>query len=288
MENIIRWKEAAIITRYLYEIIEDYQNAASVSEQNEIFASFCQMLWACENKRRTYYKNIRFSVRKDLRNTAPGQMFGRWNQITYKGYQSKTKETDWCSLIRQKINNLYSRYFDKEIILEQAYLHLLATPKRLYYQWISGIEKDPGQCEEDIRAAMEQAEQLYTVCRQAKMELSWNDYKKLTETFLRRIFDNCRSIEHFESETSFATMYDFIEEDHFYIRYFCKSLSGYMSNYRKAYYGIKRGRNKTYVTCRLCGRLMEKTNNRILYCSQCRVIRNREKTRESMRRIRNV
>lgn len=259
-----------------------------MQEKDEIFASFCHEIWSNENKRRVYTKKIRFTIRKDLADTKIGQLFDRFSSLEYKGCKSLSKETDWCTLIRQKINNLYSRYFDPEIILEKEYLDLLAAPKKLYYQWAGGQEADPVQLEETLHAAMQDAETLYLSCRQRKMKLSWQDYKKVIETFLHKIFENCKLIENYEDTSAFTNIYDFINEDNFYIRYFCKSLSNYMLNYRKEYYGVKRGRNKRYTTCRLCGRLIEKTNNRILYCRQCREERNREKTRENMRKIRNV
>ena len=102
-----------------------------MQEKDEIFASFCHEIWSNENKRRVYTKKIRFTIRKDLADTKIGQLFDRFSSLEYKGCKSLSKETDWCTLIRQKINNLYSRYFDPEIILEKEYLDLLATPKKL-------------------------------------------------------------------------------------------------------------------------------------------------------------
>lgn len=277
-----------IINDYLYEIIEDYKSAESRQEKDEIFASFCNEIWSCDNKRKSSVRKIRFSIRKDLKETEIGQLFDRFSSLEYTGCKSLSKETDWPSLIRQKINNLYSRYFDKEIILEKEYLNLLATPKKLYYQWAGGREMDPVQLEETLNTAVKDAEKLRISCQKKKMELSWQEYKKIIESFLRKIFHTCKQIENYDNETGSAAIYDFISEDHFYIRYFCKSLSHYMLNYRKDYYGLKRGRNKRYTTCLLCGKLIEKTNNRILYCESCRKERNRKKTRENMRNIRKV
>lgn len=51
-----------------------------------------------------------------------------------------TKNGDWQSIIRQKINNLYTRYFDKNVILSEQYMNLLKTPKNcimiIYMEWI--------------------------------------------------------------------------------------------------------------------------------------------------------
>ena len=126
--------------RYLYEIIEDYKNAVSDAERDDIFRIFCSSIWSSSNKRRTRTKTIRFSIRKELLETDTGQVFRPWSVIGYNGYDSRTRDTDWCSLIRQKINNLYTRYFDRDIILNKDYIHLLQIPKQLYYQWEGGVE----------------------------------------------------------------------------------------------------------------------------------------------------
>lgn len=254
--------------QYLYEIMEDYKNAGTDREKERIFKDFCSLLWSCENKRRTCTKTIRFFIRKDLINTQCGQIFNTWSKIEYKGCQSITKENDWCSLIRQKINNLYTRHFDKEVVLNRDYMDLLHTPKRLYHQWISGMEMGADKLAATIDDAINKAEVLKASYERAKMQLPWADYKKLTEKFLRKIFQSCKLIDSYENNSS-GTIYSFLNEDNFYIRYFCKSLEYHMKNYTKEYYGLKRGRNKQYVRCRLCQRLIEKTNNRIIYCKDC-------------------
>ena len=103
------------IDKYLYEIIDDYKNADSEEEKTEIFKDFCSSIWGSKNKRRTYTKTIKFKVRSDLLESEIGQIFNTWSEVSYTGYKAMTKDTDWCSLIRQKINNLYTRYFDEEV-----------------------------------------------------------------------------------------------------------------------------------------------------------------------------
>ena len=113
------------------------------------------------------------------------------------------------------------------------------------------------------------------------MKLPWNDYKKNIEGFLRRIFDNCKLIEDYENENlTDKYIYNFATEDNFYIKYICKSLESYICNYQKEYYGLQRGQNKQYKHCKECGKLIEKTNNRVMYCKDCAVKINREKTKE--------
>lgn len=274
------------IDKYLYEIIDDYKHSDSNEEKNDIFKSFCSSIWSSENKRRVYTKTIRFSVRKDLLQTDVGQVFDIWSEVEYTGYKAMTKETDWCSLIRQKVNNLYTRYFDKDVILKKDYMNLLNTPKRLYYQWIDGIEMDADELTIIIDDAIDDAQKLKITYQKQKMELSWSEYKKVIEGFFQRCFDNCKLIEDYEKDSKYCGIYDFMNEDNFYIKYFCKSLESYMKNYNKEYYGLKRGRDKKYKRCKICGKMIEKTNNRIKYCNNCSYEINKKKTRENMRKIR--
>lgn len=257
------------IDKYLYEIIDDYKHSDLDEEKSDIFKSFCSSIWSSENKRRVYTKTIRFSVRKDLLQTDIGQVFDVWSEVNYTGYKAITKETDWRSLIRQKVNNLYTRYFDKEVILKKDYMNLLNTPKRLYYQWIDGVKMDADELTTIIDDAIDDAQKLKITYQKQKMELTWSEYKKVIEGFFQRCFENCKLIEEYEKDSKYYGIYDFMNEDNFYIKYFCKSLESYMKNYNKEYYGLKRGRDKKYKRCKICGRMIEKIHNRKMYCDEC-------------------
>lgn len=267
------------IDKYLYEIIDEYKNTDSEEEKNEIFKSFCSSIWASENKRRTYTKVIRFNVKENLINTDVGQVFDTWSEVEYTGYKAMSKETDWISLIRQKVNNLYTKYFDKEVILQKDYIYELSTPKRLYYQWIDGIEMDSNELTDIIDDAIDKAEKLKVRYQKQKMDLSWNEYKQVIETFLQRIFNTCQVIDDYEDKTKLVTLIDFMNEDNFYIKYFCKSLENHMKNYNKEYYSLKRGRNKKYKRCKLCGSLIEAIGKNIQYCDECRKLKRLETKR---------
>lgn len=266
---------------YLYEIIEDYKDARSQEERDEIFRSFCDSLWSCSNKRRTYLKTIHFNVKKDLLQTELGQVFHTWSDLTYKYYKSMTKEEHWCAIIRQKINNIYTRYFDPEVILGKEYLDLLKTPKRLYYQWISGIDMDAASVTEQIDDAIAQSLLVKQRLQKEKMVLSWEEYKQVVEEFLLRCFCNSKLIEDYEDTSSIASRLDFLTEDHFYAAYINRCLEGEIRKWQKQYYGIRD--HKAYKRCKNCGILMEHTSNRMMYCRECGIIINREKTRLRMK-----
>lgn len=252
---------------FLYEIIEDYKEAKTDEEKNEIFKSFCSSIWSSDNKRRIYKKSIRFNVRKDLLHTELGQVFDTWSDVEYTYYKSMTKDENWRSIIRQKINNIYTRYFDKEVILGKEYMDLLKTPKKLYYQWISGIDMDIETITEIIDDAIDNAEKVKSRLQKEKMSLSWNEYKKVVEEFLRKCFDNCKLIGEYEDKTKIVTMLNFLTENNFYVRYICKSLEGEILKWQKKYYGIRD--HKKYSRCKQCSSIIEKTGNKRLYCKKC-------------------
>lgn len=247
--------------------MEDYIQSSSEEERREIFRHFCSLLWADENKRRTYTKTIRFSVRPDLLDTDMGQLFHAWSCVSYKSYKSLSQKRGWCSLLRQKINNLYTRYFDKEIILDKAYMELLKAPKRLYLRWEAGEKIAMADAASLLYASAREASGLRLFLQKQKMDLSWTDYKALTETFLAKILDNCKTIDAYEAQDSYTGLYDFMNEDNFYIHYFCKCLTGELLKWQKQYYHVRD--HKQYKRCALCGALIEKTGNRRLYCAPC-------------------
>lgn len=267
------------IDKYLYEIIDEYKNTDSEEEKNEIFKSFCSSIWASENKRRTYTKVIHFNVKENLINTDVGQVFNTWSEVKYIGYKAMSKETDWISLIRQKVNNLYTKYFDKEVILQKDYIYELSTPKRLYYQWIDGIEMDANELTDIIDNAIDKAEKLKNTYQKQKMELSWSEYKQVIETFFQRIFNNCKLIDDYEDKTKLVTIIDYMNEDNFYIGYFCTYLENEIKQYQKKYYGVRS--HQKYKRCKSCGKLIEKVGNKKTYCEECA----REKEKERKRKI---
>ena len=280
------------IDKYLYEIIDDYKNATSEEEKSEIFKDFCTSIWGSKNKRRTYKKTIKFRVSNDLLKTEIGQVFNAWSEVDYIGYKSMTKEVDWASLIRQKINNLYTRYFDKEVILKKDYMDLLKTPYTLYYRWIKGIEIDSDELINTIEESIHKAEELKTMYQKQKMDKSWEEYKDVIEIFLSKIINNCKPIEDYEADNlTNKYIYELASEDNSYIKCFCKSLEGYMLNYQKEAYGLTvpntTKQHKQYKRCKECGALIEKTNNRVKYCKDCAKKIDRSKAKLRMQNIRN-
>lgn len=267
------------IDKYLYEIIDDYKNATSEDEKTEIFRDFCSSIWGSKNKRRTYTKTIKYNVRNDLLETEIGQIFNTWSQVDYIGYKAMTKDTDWCSLIRQKINNLYTRYFDKDVILKKDYMDLLKTPYNLYYRWTKGDEMNASELTDVIDNAIHKSVELKSIYQKQKIELSWSEYKKVIEELLLKTFNNCKLIEDYENENlTDAYIYDFKNEDNFYISYICTYLENEMKQWQKKYYKVRN--HKKYKRCKECGKLIEiksKKDFSTKYCDECRKLKNLEK-----------
>lgn len=277
------------IDKYLYEIIDNYKNANSEEEKNEIFNSFCSSIWGSKNKRRIYTKTIKFKVRSDLLESEIGQIFNSWSEVNYIGYRAMTNDTDWCSLIRQKINNLYTRYFDGEVILKKDYMNLLKTPYNLYYRWIKGTEMNADELLGSIEDSIYKAAELKAMYQKQKMSLSWDEYKNEIEEFLRRAFNNCKLIEDYEEKKlTNKYIYELASEDNFYISYICHSLEGEMMMWQKKYYEVRQ--HKKYKRCKECGKMIEiksKKDFSTKYCSNCKDIIIRKQTNERVKKYRN-
>lgn len=255
---------------FLYEIIDDYKDVKTQNEKDEIINSFCSSIWASKNKRRTYTKSIHFHVPKDLLNTDIGQIFNSCSVMHYKHYKSVTKDKDWSSIIRQKVNNIYTIYFDKDVILNIDYINLLKTPKRLYYKWVSGDDMDIETVTTIINNTIDESTKMKKRLQMEKMSLPWNTYKQIIDGFFKKCFDNCMTIEEYEDNDTITTQLNFLTEDHFYVSYICKRLDGNIKDYQKYYYGLKYSSRKGYMRCKQCGNLIEKTGNKRMYCKNCK------------------
>lgn len=272
---------------YLYELIEDYKEAGTGEEKEAVFHSLCSAIWASGCKRRIYTKSIRFKVRKDLQDTELGQLFGTWSDLTYHYYRSRTSQDSWSGFIRQKINNLYTRYFDREVILEQEYMELLKTPKRLYYKWSSGAAMEAAEVSEEIEDALRRSEEVRRRLESGKMELPWSSYKKLMEGFLRKCLEHCKRIEEYEEKSALSSRPDFLTEDHFYVSYFNRCLDGELKKWLKKQCGLPQNSRKGYKRCRQCRTLIENSGNKKMYCEPCARLRKRASNQASDQRYKN-
>ena len=166
-------------------------------------------------------------------------------------------------------------------------MKLLNTPKRLYYQWIDGTEMYAGELTTIIDDAIDDAQKLKITYQKQKMELSWSEYKKVIEGFFQRCFDNCKLIEDYEKDSKYCGIYDFMNEDNLYIKYFCDRLEGNMKDYQKHYYGLKYSSRKGYKRCKCCEKMIENTGNKKMYCDECAEKNRKQSNKLSDKRYRN-
>lgn len=272
-----------IQNQYLYEILEDYQEASSPETREAIFQAFCGRIWNCPNTRRVYERSISFRVSPARRQTELGRIFQVWSDVPYLSNRRLTKETGFEQLIRQKINNTYTQLFDDRVCSNREYMELLSTPKRLYFRWLKGEIFTPEQLTILIDDAMEQALKVKETLSRQKMSLDWPDYQALVQDFLRRAFENYTPIDEYENNSEddglLYVQTSGWNEDHFPIRYLCRSLDGYFRNYQKEYYQVRRG--IPLKRCDACGALFEDHSRTRPFrlCPGCKVARTKEKYR---------
>jgi len=249
----------SIANKHLYEILEDY-NDGDIQEKNVIFQTYMKALWKNKNKPQFLKRTISFRI---LESNLPDEIieiFKAHNSTKFIYCRTKTKETDHLSLVHQKVNNLYSYYCDKRFCVDKDYFKALKTPKKLYYEYIrSNKKKTPEQLRALIEKSVADSIQCKEKCDKEKLRLTIPEYKNIIDRFMHIIFDN-----YIEDNTTFELVManSDISEDNRVVKYICTSLQGYMKNYEKEYYGIKRGNNQTYARCPDCGALFVETKNK--------------------------
>ncbi len=222
-----------------------------------------------ENKRRVVTRTIHYQVRKDLLDTELGRIFDTWSVIPYTSYHSMTKETDYASLLRQKINNIYTNLFDETVCLKKDYLNALRLPKTLYFKWLKGAEFTP----EEVTAAIDDAIAASLLIKEQsakeKMILSWEDYMTLVEKCFSYLFEHYKCLDEYEDKSQLTVQSELWQEDNYCIRYLCVGLEGFFRNYQKEYYGLPKSTRYHYARCKSCFGLYEKKHNRQVYCQAC-------------------
>ncbi len=163
--------------------------------------------------------------------------------------------------------------FDRAVCQRKDYMKLLRTPKNLYFRWIKGEVFDPDELLSFIDVTINEAEALCEKYKLEKLDLPWNEYKRLVESYLLKIFNNIVSLDDFENRESLVVSTEAWHEDNFYISYFCKTLDGYFRNYQKEYYDITRNGKKSpgeYLKrCKKCGCLFKMTSKNQVLCKKC-------------------
>jgi len=254
--------------KFLYEILEDFQETQDESEKNIIFDAFMKSIWNSGNSRRVFTKECTFNIPSQYLNTEIGEIFYTHSSIPYVYYRSMTKNLDYASLIRQKINNIYTNMCDPKVCIKKEYMDLIKLPRTLFFRWIHNEEVfEPDKLIEILDNCLNSLPEIKAKYSKQKMNITWIDYKKLVTGFLRNYFDRFVALDKFEDKTKFILETELATEDNYCISYLCRSLDGEMKKYQKKYYGIRD--HKKYGRCD-CGNLFEKSSNRQKYCLSCK------------------
>lgn len=253
--------------KYLYEILDDFKDAQSEEEKNNIINEFMKLIWASKNKRVVNKKYITFKVLSGLLDTDIGKIFNKYSSIEYTSYKSMSKQQDFVNLIRQKINNLYTNHCDGRVCIRKEYMDLIKKPKQMYYRWKNGEEFDTNTLTSQIEEIMKQSEVVKEKYAKQKMDIEWYKYKTLITPYFKRMFENYIPLEDFEDKTKLVINSESWNEDNFAIAYLCKGLDGYMRNYQKKYYRLPR--NKKYDYCECGGMFVQNDKNNKFKCDVC-------------------
>ncbi|MNK90433.1 hypothetical protein D3C87_1104850 [compost metagenome] len=177
---------------------------------------------------------------------------------------------------------------DKDVYYSKEYYKLLIAPKREYFRVIKALKNgEIINCEEigsTIVSALSEAETVKMKSINKKISLTFPAYKKLINTYLERIFTNYKPVHEYEEEHGWEmrVIVDGWSEDNYIIKYFSRSLTGYMRDYAREYRGFKK--TDKIVSCQACGLLIRKNRNIHKYCSSCAKIINIQKTIENRRK----
>lgn len=122
---------------FLYEVLEDHHDELSEKSRINIWQALCKRAMG-HTKRARNRDDLRYVFRT---RQATGRTCRRSRQhcrIPYLVARTSTTEKDGWSLLRQKVNNLYSRYCNADIITSREYRDAVFAVKSLYFAWRSG------------------------------------------------------------------------------------------------------------------------------------------------------
>lgn len=256
---------------FLYEVLDDFKNAF-VEDRYKICKDFCDALWSVPNQRQVYEKNIKYNISSSLPDGEIKDIFKKYTKTSCLTYKSKTSNTDSWHLLRQKVNNLYTTFCDSKICQKKEYFNELNTAKNLYFKWQRGeLILTPDELEIEIQKSIVTSADLFVKYKKQKMDITWAKYKKLINGFMLKCFETYIPFDEFSKGKDIRDN-DYWIEDNFIIKYIGKSLTGYMMNYEKSYYGICRLGSldkRKYNRCKKCGNLFLVSSKNKKLCDEC-------------------
>ncbi|KAA9007371.1 hypothetical protein F4V43_02470 [Paenibacillus spiritus] len=276
---------------FLNQLLEEYKETDDEKEKLQLFKEFTDRLWKSKYSFKKYKKYHTFNVSETalLHRQELIELFNKYNEIEYTVCKSfYNKRLDSIDYIRVHLNNTYGYLVDKDVYFNKEYYRLLITPKREYFKVIKALSNgevvDCEEVEKNIVSALSEAEIVKMKSINKKISLTFSAYKKLINSYLERIFNNYKPVHEYEQEHGWEMriVVDGWSEDNYIIKYFCRSLTGYMRDYARDQRGFKK--KDKIISCEKCGSLIKKNRNVHKYCSPCAKRINILKTIENRKR----
>ena len=272
----------------LSELLEEYKESDEATKK-EYLAEFKKQLWGSNFKFSSYKKYFKYKVNeKSLNNDRELiNIFKKYESVSYKFCKSYYKNSKMKAIdyIRVHINNMYGYLVSENVYLNTEYYKLLSRPKDLYFSTVkkikSGKPVDYVSIKTEIDESIKKAEELRKQSVEKKLSLTLREYKKLINGYIDRIFENYLTPEEYEDVNGWEMLveHDGWTEDHYVVKYFCKSLTGYMMNYVKSL----QPKEEIQKKCVNCNKDIENTVNNKRYCTECAKSIDREKAKIRMR-----
>ncbi|MGD7047068.1 hypothetical protein FZC83_02290 [Rossellomorea marisflavi] len=272
----------------LDELLEEYKETGD----RVLIDEFMKMLWGSKYKFKKYSKTYTFDVDEGKLNGDSEliELFKCHQETEFRFCKSFYKsKLDYIDYIRIHVNNMYGYLVDRELYLPKEYYHLLLSPKREYYNTVDaireGLNVDPNSIDLKIKESLDRAEEIRNEALKKKIELSWAEYKKLIRNYVERLFKNYKPPHEYEEEHGWqmSVYVDGWSENNYVVKYFCRSLTGYMRNYVKSLQPKKQKKK----FCFYCGVEIFAKSNRKKYCGDCLIEKERARKRKVWHSIKN-
>lgn len=265
-------------------MLEDYYD----TQDEEIIQDFKLILWSSKYTFKKFKRYYTYEVNEDKLNFDSDlvDLFKKYEviEVTYcKSFHNT--ELDSIDYIRIHINNMFGFLVDEHVYYPSEYYSLILTPRKEYYKAIkdieSGKEVNVEEIKQRISDANYEAERIKQETLSKKIQLDFSEYRELINTYIDRIFSNYLPPFEYEQEHGWElrVSVDGWNDDNYVVKYFCRSLTGYMRNYIR---DIKPKEIKV-KKCIICGVDFEYKSSKRLYCDKCKRNKQLEWQRNSMK-----
>lgn len=252
------------------ELLEEYKETSDSSLKED----FKRALWSSDIIYKKFQKTYTYDVNEEILGDRTDliELFNTYKEIKItlcKSFYNKTLRP--IDYIRVHINNMYGFLTDKEVYLPRQYYQLLLSPKHEYFKAIedikNGHEANYKEIKNRIEIALIQSAEIKENAAKNKTNLKWNEYKELINTYIDRLFENYKPPHEYEEENGWKMKVtrDGWSEDNYVVKYFCKSLTGYLRNYVNSV----RPKEKKKKTCLVCKTEIIVENLNKKYCNKC-------------------